>query len=132
VAEPPVAPQVDEHVDLNFCRNAIASLAAHTTASGSSPFTWKIGAWIIFATSVGYGVNRPSCGGGGEPDLVVHDHVDRPAGPPERQLGQVQRLEHHALPVNAASPWSRIGTTLLWSLSPRIFCLPGRSPRRPG
>ncbi len=31
----------------------MASLAAQTTASGSSPFTWKIGAWIILATSVG-------------------------------------------------------------------------------
>ncbi|GAP54760.1 hypothetical protein AHiyo6_13250 [Arthrobacter sp. Hiyo6] len=25
-----------------------------TTASGSSPFTWKTGAWIILATSVEY------------------------------------------------------------------------------
>src|ERR1700730_7135545 len=37
----------------NFCRNSIATLAANTTASGSSPFTWKIGASIIFATSDG-------------------------------------------------------------------------------
>ena len=31
----------------------MATLAAKTTASGSSPFTWKIGAWTIWATSVG-------------------------------------------------------------------------------
>src|SRR5690242_20782478 len=39
---------------LNFCLKSIASRATHTAASGSSPFTWKIGAPIIFATSVQY------------------------------------------------------------------------------
>ena len=39
---------------LNFCRKSIASRATHTHASGSSPLTWKIGAPIIFATSVQY------------------------------------------------------------------------------
>ena len=33
-----------------------------TTASGSSPLTWKIGAWIIFATSVQYGPEREKLG----------------------------------------------------------------------
>jgi hypothetical protein len=28
------------------------SFTQWTTASGSSPFTWKMGTWIIFATSV--------------------------------------------------------------------------------
>ena len=42
----------------NFCRNSVATLAAYTTASGSSPFTWKIGASIILATSEGYGDER--------------------------------------------------------------------------
>ena len=39
---------------LNACRYATASLPTRTTASGSSPLTWKIGAWIIRATSVEY------------------------------------------------------------------------------
>jgi hypothetical protein len=42
----------------NFCRNSVATLAANTTASGSSPLTWKIGASIILATSEGYGEER--------------------------------------------------------------------------
>ncbi len=32
----------------------------NSTASGSSPFTWKIGACTIFATSVQYSVERAS------------------------------------------------------------------------
>ena len=36
----------------NSCRNANASRATRMHASGSSPFTWKIGAAIIRATSV--------------------------------------------------------------------------------
>src|SRR5919198_45510 len=39
---------------LNAWRNSKASRATRTTASGSSPFTWKIGASIILATSVAY------------------------------------------------------------------------------
>ena len=42
----------------NFWRNSVATLAANTTASGSSPFAWKIGASIILATSEGYGDDR--------------------------------------------------------------------------
>ena len=38
---------------LNCWRKAIASRAACTAASGSSPFTWKTGAWMILATSLG-------------------------------------------------------------------------------
>ena len=37
----------------NFCRNSMATRAAWTTASGSSPLTWKIGASTISAMSVG-------------------------------------------------------------------------------
>ena len=46
----------------NFCRNSVAILAANTTASGSSPLTWKIGASIILATSDGYGDEREKRG----------------------------------------------------------------------
>ena len=34
-------------------RYSVATFAAKVTASGSSPFTWKIGASTIFATSDG-------------------------------------------------------------------------------
>ncbi len=37
---------------LNAWRYSKASFATRTQASGSSPFTWKIGAWTIRATSV--------------------------------------------------------------------------------
>ena len=33
-----------------------------THASGSSPFTWKTGAWTILATSVAYTEDRASAG----------------------------------------------------------------------
>jgi hypothetical protein len=36
----------------NSMRKSNASRATRTQASGSSPFTWKIGAWIMRATSV--------------------------------------------------------------------------------
>ena len=36
----------------NFWRKSSASWVTNSTASGSSPFTWKIGASTIFATSV--------------------------------------------------------------------------------
>ena len=47
---------------LNFCRKSTASRDTQTHASGSSPLTWKIGAPIIFATSVQYSLDRESCG----------------------------------------------------------------------
>ena len=47
---------------LNFCRKSTASRATHTQASGSSPLTWKIGAPIIFATSVQYSLDREYSG----------------------------------------------------------------------
>jgi hypothetical protein len=37
----------------NFCRYSVATLAQKTTASGSSPLTWKIGASTSLATSDG-------------------------------------------------------------------------------
>ena len=47
---------------LNFCRYSTASKTAHTTASGSSPLTWKTGARRTRAMSVEYGVERASSG----------------------------------------------------------------------
>ena len=46
----------------NAIRNSNASCATRTQASGSSPFTWKIGAWIIRATSVEYTDEREDAG----------------------------------------------------------------------
>ena len=34
-------------------RNSVASLQQKVTASGSSPLTWRIGAWMPLATSDG-------------------------------------------------------------------------------
>ena len=82
---------------LNCWRKSIASRATHTQASGSSPLTWKIGAPIIFATSVQYSDDRESPGRSGETDLVVDDDVDRAAGAVAAQQRQVQRLGNHAL-----------------------------------
>ncbi len=53
MAEAAIAEHVDHDRLGNFCRYSVAILAAKTTASGSSPFTWKIGASTIFATSDG-------------------------------------------------------------------------------
>ena len=46
----------------NAWRNPNARRAARRHASGSSPFTWKIGAWTILATSVGYTDDRADSG----------------------------------------------------------------------
>ena len=46
----------------NVWRKSSASSPTATTASGSSPLTWKIGTSIILATSVQYRVERPSLG----------------------------------------------------------------------
>ena len=82
---------------LNAWRNSKASRATRTTASGSSPFTWKIGASIMRATSVAYIEERDDCRGGGEADLVVDDDVHRAAGAVAAQLRHVQRLGDDAL-----------------------------------
>jgi hypothetical protein len=52
VAVAPVAPHVDDDVLLERLAELEGQRATRTQASGSSPFTWKIGAWIILATSV--------------------------------------------------------------------------------
>ena len=47
---------------LNDWRYSNARRATRTTASGSSPLTWKMGAWIIRATSVEYSEEREYSG----------------------------------------------------------------------
>src|SRR5205814_6363423 len=46
----------------NLLRKSSASCVTNSTASGSSPLTWKIGASTILATSVQYSVERASRG----------------------------------------------------------------------
>ena len=47
---------------LNASRNSKARCATRTQASGSSPLTWKIGAWMVRATSVAYVEERLAAG----------------------------------------------------------------------
>ena len=47
---------------LNACRKSKARAATRTQASGSSPLTWKIGAWMVRATSVAYVDERLEAG----------------------------------------------------------------------
>ena len=42
-----------------------------THASGSSPFTWKIGACTILATSVAYTLERPNSGAVVKPSWLL-------------------------------------------------------------
>ncbi len=94
VAVAAVADDVEHDVALEAaCGTRAAMLGARsTTASGSSPLTWKIGAWIdlrdVGAVEPGAGVRRD----GGEADLVVDDEVDRAAGAVADQLAHRQRL----------------------------------------
>ena len=66
-------------------------------ASGSSPFTWKIGACTALAMSVAYTVERGEAGRRREADLVVHDDVHGAADVVAGELGEVERLGDHAL-----------------------------------
>ncbi len=52
-------------------RKVKARRAARTQASGSSPFTWKIGACTIFATSVGYTEVRADAGAVVKPSWLL-------------------------------------------------------------
>ena len=53
VAVQPVADHVDHDVFVEALAELTARRPTRTHASGSSPFTWKIGACTVFATSVG-------------------------------------------------------------------------------
>ena len=62
VAQAAVAEHVDDDVRPKFWRYSVAMRATVTTASGSSPLTWKIGASTPFAKSEGYGEERENDG----------------------------------------------------------------------
>ena len=55
----------------NVWRYSKASRATRTQASGSSPFTWKIGAWTILATSVAYSDERADSGAVVKPSWLL-------------------------------------------------------------
>ena len=96
---------------LNFCRKSIASRATQTAASGSSPLTWKIGAPIIFATSVQYSEDRESDGEVVKPIWLL---TMMWMVPPVRYPRSSARFSVSATtpwPAKAASPCSISGTT---------------------
>ena len=99
----------------NACRKPKASRAARAQASGSSPFTWKMGAWTILATSVGYSDDRAASGCGGETQLVVDDDVDGPAGAVAGQLRQVERLGYDPLAGEGGVPVDEEGQHREWA-----------------
>ena len=96
----------------NVCRYSTASLATQTAASGSSPFTWKIGAWIIFATSVQYSLDRDASGAVVNPTwlLMITCRVPPVRYPRSRDSCRVSATT--PWPANAASPCSAIGITV--------------------
>jgi hypothetical protein len=47
-----VADEVDDDVAVELLAVGDGELATRTTASGSSPLTCRIGAWMVLATSV--------------------------------------------------------------------------------
>src|SRR6185437_6152813 len=73
---------------LNSRRYSTARRATRTHASGSSPFTWKIGAAIIRAMSVAYRLERDE---DGEALLALVVHVL--LGPDDAFENGVDRLE---------------------------------------
>ncbi len=81
----------------NFWRNSVATLAACTTASGSSPLTWKI--WRLDDKGVVGRVGRRAreVRRGGEADLVVDDDMHRSAGAVSAHPGEGKTFGHDAL-----------------------------------
>ena len=104
----------------NFIRYSSASLAANTTASTSSPFTCRIGASIIFATSLQYSVERTS-----RRSLVVKPtwlFTTMCTVPPVEKLRTCDICSVSVTTpwaANAASPWISTGMTLSPFASPR-------------
>ena len=81
----------------NAWRKPKARRAARRQASGSSPFTWKTGAWTILATSVGYTDDRADSGAVVNPNWLLTTTWMVPPGAVAGQLRQLEGLGHHAL-----------------------------------
>ena len=81
----------------NFCRYSVATLAAKTTASGSSPLHVEDRRLdhLGHVGRIGRGAREARIGG--EADLVVDDEVDRAAGAVALQARQAEAFRHHAL-----------------------------------
>ena len=117
----------------NFCRNSVAILAANTTASGSSPFAWKIGASIILATSDGRARARVARIGR-EADLIVDDEVHRAADAMPRRPERPKLSAITPWPANEASPGISSGMTMVRSsgVAPYWSCLARTLPSTTG
>ena len=94
---------------LNSWRYSNAKRATRTQASGSSPFTWKIGACTVRATSVAYLDERAAFGDVVNPTwlLTITWMV-----PPVRYPGSWDKFKVSATtpcPANAASPCNKTG-----------------------
>src|SRR3569623_1998530 len=95
----------------NAIRKSNASRATRTHASGSSPFTWKIGAGIIRATSVEYTDERDDAGAVVKPTWLL---MTTCTVPPVRYPRSCDRLSVSATtpcPAKAASPCRSTGST---------------------
>ena len=113
----------------NRWRYSYASRATRTQASGSSPFTWKIGACTILATSVAYWDERDCSGAVVKPIwLLTTRWMVPPTRYPVRSL-MASPSATMPWPANAASPCISTGSTLYtpggWILS----CLARTMPR---
>ena len=111
----------------NGWRNSKASRATRTHASGSSPFTWKIGACTILATSVEYSDERAASGGVVKPSWLLMTRWIGAADAVALDARQVERLGHDALAgergvavdAGAAAPSSASGSSMQVLLGPR-------------
>ena len=104
----------------NFWRYASASRVTNTTASGSSPFTWKIGVSSIFATSEQYIVERTSSGREVvKPTWLFTMMCTVPPVKNARACDSCSVSMTTPWPAKAASPWMRIGSTRAPAVSPR-------------
>jgi hypothetical protein len=101
----------------------VATLAANTTASGSSPFTWKIGASTILRDVGRIGRRAREARRGGEADLVVDDEVHRAAGAVALQARQAKHSATTPWPAKAASPCISSGITACASAMPSCRAL---------
>ena len=96
----------------NVWRYSHASLATFTQASGSSPLTWKIGAWMVLATSEQYNDERAYCGAVVKPIWLL---MIRWTAPPMRYPPMSLIANPSATmpwPAKAASPWMSTGSTV--------------------
>ncbi len=96
---------------LKSWRNSKARCATRATASGSSPLTWKIGAWMLLATSVEYTDERDSDGGVVKPTWLLMTMWTVPPVRYARSCESWRVSKTTPWPAIDASPCTRIGRT---------------------